>query len=99
MSEEDARTRAERRAQWPIARNALGQEPAEDLRATTSPSQRLEMMWQLAIDAWAMSGRALPNYARHEMPGRVYRSFDERNAESATGRAKDLADIKRLEEP
>ncbi len=31
------------------------------------------MMWRLALDAWAVSGRPLPTYSRSEMPGRVIR--------------------------
>jgi hypothetical protein len=30
----------------------------EDLRSTT-PAQRLEMMWQLALDAWAFKGEPI----------------------------------------
>ena len=31
------------------------QDKHDDLRSTT-PAQRLEMMWQLALDAWAFKG-------------------------------------------
>ncbi len=30
-----------------------------DLRATTTPEERIEMMWQLALDAWAFMGEPL----------------------------------------
>jgi len=82
MSEADARARAARRANWPGARYALGHEPDADLRATTTSSERLDMMWQLALDAWAMTGRPIPSYTRAETPGRLYWSFHERDAES-----------------
>ena len=78
---EDARARAARRASWPGGRYTLGQEPADDLRATTTPSERLDMMWRLALDAWAMSGRPYPEYTRAEIPCRLYRSLDERSAD------------------
>jgi hypothetical protein len=37
-----------------------------DLEGTT-PAQRLEMMWQLALDAWAMMGEPVvePRLPRH----------------------------------
>jgi hypothetical protein len=30
-----------------------------DLRATTTPAERIGMMWQLAMDAWAFMGEPL----------------------------------------
>lgn len=40
-----------------------------DLRATT-PAERLGMMWQLALDAWAFKGEPL---AEPELPRHVVR--------------------------
>jgi hypothetical protein len=34
------------------------QDKFDDLRSTT-PAQRLEMMWQLTLDAWAFKGEPL----------------------------------------
>ena len=34
------------------------QDKLDDLRSTT-PAQRLEMMWQLTLDAWAFKGEPL----------------------------------------
>ncbi len=34
------------------------QDETDDLRSTT-PAERLEMMWQLAIDAWAFKGEPI----------------------------------------
>jgi len=66
--------RALARASWPIRRVELEAEGAdEDLSATTTAEQRLQMMWRLAEDAWALAGRPVPSYARSEMPGRVLR--------------------------
>jgi hypothetical protein len=38
----------------------------DDLRHTT-PAERIEMMWQLALDAWAMKGEPVvePRLPRH----------------------------------
>ena len=42
------------------------QESEPDLRETT-PAERLGMMWQLALDAWAFKGEAVaePGLPRH----------------------------------
>ena len=34
------------------------QDKSDDLRSTT-PAQRLEMMWQLTMDAWAFKGEPI----------------------------------------
>lgn len=70
---EPAGKRAATRRDWPIRAYRLGDEPDEDLSATTSAAERLGMMWQLARDAWAMAGREIPSYPRSEMPIRVRR--------------------------
>jgi len=62
------RERAEARATWPVRKVRLGEEPSDDLSATTSAAERLGMMWRLAQDAWAVAGRAIPDYPREEMP-------------------------------
>lgn len=37
------------------------------------PEVALGVMWETALEAWLFSGRELPRYTRHEMPGRVIR--------------------------
>lgn len=54
----------------------LSREGDENLSATTTASERLGMMWQLALDAWASSGRALPTYSRRDTPGKLIRRDD-----------------------
>jgi hypothetical protein len=39
-----------------------------------TPGERVAMVWQITLDAWASSGRPLPEYTRAEIPGRVIRS-------------------------
>jgi hypothetical protein len=63
-----AQERAEARRSWPVRKHGLGEEPSEDLSASTTAAERLGMMWRLAQDAWAMAGRPIPDYPRHEMP-------------------------------
>lgn len=51
----------------------LGEEPGDDLSATTTPEQRLEMVAELSRRMWELSGRPRPAYTRAAMPGRVIR--------------------------
>jgi hypothetical protein len=67
----DARRRA--RSRWPIARHRLGEGPSDDLSGITTAAQRIAMMRELAETAWRLAGRPLPSYARHEIPGRIFR--------------------------
>jgi hypothetical protein len=62
--------RAEGRRTWPVNRFKLGEEPGDDLTSTTTAEQRLEMMWPLTLEAWALAGRALPEYERSQAPVR-----------------------------
>jgi len=48
-------------------------EEAVDLRATTTAEERVGMLWELTLGAWALTGRPLPAYLRAEMPGRIIR--------------------------
>ncbi|MBL8923753.1 MAG: hypothetical protein JNJ54_33165 [Myxococcaceae bacterium] len=77
MSVADEQTRRAARASWPGLKTNLQEAAgAEDLSATTSPEQRLAMMWELARGAWALTGQPMPDYARANMPGRVIRPGD-----------------------
>jgi hypothetical protein len=78
MSEAADKKRAAVRAaapdQWPIRVFRLGEEPSEDLSATTTAAQRLAMMWPLTLDAWAAAGRPIPDYPRHQAPIHILRA-------------------------
>jgi hypothetical protein len=76
-AEQARQRRAAARAGWPVRRFALGQEPADDLSRTTTAAERIAMVWRLTLDAWAMTGRPLPEYTREQMPGRVIRPSDQ----------------------
>lgn len=67
----DQRRRA--RAKWSIARFRLGEEPSDDLSETTTPAERIAMMWTLAESAWKLAGRQLPTYDRSQIPAVFYR--------------------------
>lgn len=70
----DRETRRQRRLRWPVARFRAGEEPTDDLSASTSPAQRIAMMAELAQQAWATAGQPWPSYTRAETPGRLVRA-------------------------
>ena len=77
---DDAEARAQRakaRAGWPGTRTSLADPSEQDLSAL-SGSQRIAMVWQLTLDAWASTGKELPSYERSQMPGKVVRPGDAR---------------------
>ena len=78
----DAAARAKRRRDWPLRAYRLGGEPGDDLSATTTAEERLAMMWPLAVEAWRLTGRPMPEYTRETMPVRVLRDFE---ADGGTG--------------
>ncbi len=67
----DAAERAEARRNWPVRKYELGKEPGDDLSGSTTAEERLAMMWPLALEAWLLAGRPLPEFSRSEMPVRV----------------------------
>jgi hypothetical protein len=66
--------RARNRGDWAVRRVSVDEDQELDVMQSTTPSARLEMMWRLAIDSWAMSGKPFPDYSRSESPGRLIRS-------------------------
>ena len=71
----DRKARDAARRSWPIRAYRLGEEPDDDLSATTTITERLEMMWPLALDAWASSGQPIPDYPREKTPIRAIRPW------------------------
>ena len=65
--------RAAARASWVGRVCTLEEEGEVDLSHSTTASERLDMMWRLALDAWASAGKPIPDYTRTETPGRVIR--------------------------
>jgi hypothetical protein len=53
---------------WPAQTMKLGEEAGDDLSGWTTPAQRLEMMWPLSLEAWALSGWRFPGYERGDTP-------------------------------
>lgn len=56
------------RGSWPVRVFRLGDEPSDDLSATSTPAERLAMMWPLALEAFGLSGQPLPTYRRADSP-------------------------------
>ena len=52
----------------------LGDPQVEDLSTTTTVAERLAMVALLSRRMWELTGRAIPVYARDEMPTRIVRS-------------------------
>ena len=61
------------RAAWPVRKVALHDEGRVDERDTTTADERLALVATLTREQWALSGRPIPEYERHEMPGRIIR--------------------------
>lgn len=49
----------------------LGEEPRDDLSATTTAEERLRILSDLSLRAWSLSGRPLPTYSRSQAPVRI----------------------------
>ena len=60
------------RRNWPVRKHRLGEEPSDDLSELTTAEERLEMMWQLAVDAWSLADKAIPDYKRSDAPVHKY---------------------------
>jgi DMSO/TMAO reductase YedYZ molybdopterin-dependent catalytic subunit len=50
----------------------LGEEPGDNLDRSTTPEERLAMMWPLTLAAWALTGKKIPDYDRRTMPVRHF---------------------------
>jgi hypothetical protein len=64
----EASSRAAARRAWPVRLVALGAEAHASLDRSTSPEERLAMVWTLTVEAWALSGRPMPAYSRATTP-------------------------------
>ncbi len=73
MDEREARAEVRRRT-WEGSLSRTGEHPP---MGRMHPETALAAMWETAVDCWLMSGREIPRYGRHEMPGRIYRPGDD----------------------
>lgn len=51
----------------------LGEEPGDDLSTSTTPEERIELVWELSRRMWMLTGRPWPHTARRDLPVRVIR--------------------------
>lgn len=56
-----------------VRRYRLGAEPGDDLSATTTPEQRLALVWDLSRRLWALTGRPSASTPRDQIPVRFIR--------------------------
>jgi hypothetical protein len=63
--------RAAARKSWPIRAFRPGEEPGDDLSASTTAAERLAMVWPLTLEAWSLTGKVLPDYPRSQAPIRA----------------------------
>jgi hypothetical protein len=73
MQDDDKVSEAARRlarAKWPVTIHRLGDDPPPD---ATTAEQRLAMMCELTVQAWALAGLPIPDYDRAHTPVRVMR--------------------------
>jgi hypothetical protein len=67
-----AAARAAARSDWEGKLTDLAHEGDRDF--VEDPDLRVRMMWPLMLDAWKMTGAALPSYERDTMPGTIWRA-------------------------
>lgn len=78
--------RKNRRQSWPIEVRELADSGRSDLSASTTAEERLAMMWPLALEAWQLAGKPIPDYDRAEIPARVIHGYlgqDSQNSQNS----------------
>jgi len=61
------------RANWPVRKFLLGEEPLTDDRDTTTVDERIALVAELTRTQWNLAGLPEPRYERHEIPGKIVR--------------------------
>ena len=74
--DEARKARARRRKDWPGSVVSLGQEDDAAIVLEGTSADRIRALWRVTADAWASSGRAIPDYTRENIPGRIIRAND-----------------------
>ena len=73
MNQDEREKRASQRAKWPGRKMTLEEAAQQEPAGPVPPAQLFQVMWQLAVDAWTLSGREIPTYSREDAPGKVIR--------------------------
>ena len=64
---------AVRRANSPLMVYRLGEEPGDDLSLSTTPEERIALVWELTRRMWTLTGKPSLGLARDRLPIRVVR--------------------------
>lgn len=62
----------------------LGEEPSENLSASTTAEERIAMVWELTVEAYTLAGYDVGPRPRSEWPIRVVRLGQTSDEESET---------------
>ena len=73
MEPQDELERSAGKRSWPLQSYPLGAEPSENLSGTTSATERIAMMWPLALEAWNLAGLPIPAGPIADLPSRIVR--------------------------
>ncbi len=76
MMDEARKARAQRRQSWPGNVVELGHETDAAIMLDGTSADRIRALWRVTADAWASSGRPIPDYRRANMPGKIIRPSD-----------------------
>lgn len=79
----DAESRRKARSEWPVAVRQLD-DNTDDISEVTTAAERVAMMWPLAVEAWRLAGRSIPDYDRAHAPSRVFRPGEPRPDDTET---------------
>jgi hypothetical protein len=74
-ADDERAERARARNHWVIRRTVLD-DPGPSLLGVTTPAQRVAMMWPLAVEAYRVAGRPIPEFEWPQAPSRVIRPGD-----------------------
>ena len=61
------------RAHWPVRVFRPGEEPGDDLSASTTPEARIALVWELSRRMWQLTGRPWPDTPRRNLPVHIIR--------------------------
>ncbi len=73
--EERAKARRHDPKQWQIRKSSVHDQLDSDQEDTRTATERVYAIWRLTQELWHISGRHIPTYARHNMPGRLIRNY------------------------
>ena len=61
-------------ARWPVRVFHLGDEPRDDMTATSTAEERIALVWTLSERAWELTGRGDVRLRRADLPVRILRA-------------------------